>query len=149
MAGLPGTSRATSCGQPIKGQSLPGGSNNTHRLVRRGVPYGPTHDPSAPYDGVERGLLGYFINSTIENQYEFVLREWVNDYQFAGACLTPSRRTSSLAAEICRNFTSPRRALECLNRFNRVASAMSAPCPFRARKRTQVGLTETSWTRTT
>ena len=29
--------------------------------------------PTQPYDGIERGLLGYFINSSIENQYEFVL----------------------------------------------------------------------------
>jgi hypothetical protein len=25
---------------------------------------------------IERGLLGYFICSNIENQYEFVLKEW-------------------------------------------------------------------------
>jgi deferrochelatase/peroxidase EfeB len=28
-------------GQPVTGQGKPGGSNNTHRLVRRGMPYGP------------------------------------------------------------------------------------------------------------
>ncbi len=72
-------------GQPVTGQGQPGGSNNTHRLIRRGMPYGPTHDPTQPYDGIERGLLGYFINSSIENQYEFVLAHWVNDAEFAGA----------------------------------------------------------------
>jgi deferrochelatase/peroxidase EfeB len=72
-------------GQPITGQGEPGGSNNTHRLVRRGLPYGPAYDPTKPYDGLERGLLGYFINSSIENQYEFVLGHWVNDSEFAGA----------------------------------------------------------------
>ena len=55
----------------------PGGSNNSHRLIRRGMPYGPAYDPNVPYDGIERGLLGYFINSYIENQYEFVLKEWM------------------------------------------------------------------------
>jgi hypothetical protein len=49
------------------------------------MPYGPVYDPTQPYDGVERGLLGYFINSSIENQYEFVLGHWVNDSEFAGA----------------------------------------------------------------
>ncbi len=49
------------------------------------MPYGPLYDPAAPYDGIERGLLGYFINSNIENQYEFVLSRWVNDSEFAGA----------------------------------------------------------------
>jgi deferrochelatase/peroxidase EfeB len=72
-------------GQPVTGQGEPGGSNNTHRLIRRGMPYGPAYDPTQPYDGVERGLLGYFINSSIENQYEFVLGNWVNDSEFAGA----------------------------------------------------------------
>jgi deferrochelatase/peroxidase EfeB len=72
-------------GQPVTGQGEPGGSNNTHRLIRRGLPYGPVYDPTQPYDGIERGLLGYFINSNIENQYEFVLGHWVNDSEFAGA----------------------------------------------------------------
>jgi deferrochelatase/peroxidase EfeB len=72
-------------GQPITGQGKAGGSNNTHRLIRRGLPYGPQYDPTKPYDGIERGLLGYFINSNIENQYEFVLSQWVNDSEFAGA----------------------------------------------------------------
>jgi hypothetical protein len=49
------------------------------------MPYGSAYDPSKPHDGVERGLLGYFINSNIENQYEFVLSQWVNDAAFAGA----------------------------------------------------------------
>ncbi|MFZ0296561.1 MAG: hypothetical protein WAL52_23315 [Candidatus Sulfotelmatobacter sp.] len=71
-------------GQPVTGQGQPGGSNNTHRVIRRGMPYGPTYDPMQPYDGIERGLLGYFINSNIENQYEFVLGHWVNDAEFAG-----------------------------------------------------------------
>ena len=72
-------------GQPVTGQGQPGGSNNTHRLIRRGMPYGPAYDPTQPYDGIERGLLGYFINSSIENQYEFVLGHWVNDSEFAGS----------------------------------------------------------------
>ncbi len=71
-------------GQPIAGQGLPGGSNNSHRLIRRGLPYGPAYDRTKPYDGVERGMLFHFINSNIENQYEFVLRQWVNDSEFAG-----------------------------------------------------------------
>ena len=72
-------------GQPVAGQGQPGGSNNNHRLIRRGMPYGPAYDPTQPYDGIERGLLGYFINAHIENQYEFVLSQWVNDSEFAGA----------------------------------------------------------------
>ena len=72
-------------GQPVAGQGQPGGSNNSHRLIRRLLPYGPMYDPRKPHDGIERGLVGYFINSNIENQYEFVMRHWVNDSAFAGA----------------------------------------------------------------
>ena len=72
-------------GQPVAGQGVPGGSNNSHRLTRCLLPYGPTYDPGKPYDGLERGIVGYFINTNIENQYEFVLRQWVNDSEFAGA----------------------------------------------------------------
>ena len=78
-------------GQPITGQGVPGGSNNTHRLIRRGLPYGPAYDPTKPYDGIERGLLGYFINSNLENQYEFVLSQWVNDSEYAGAVRLPPK----------------------------------------------------------
>ncbi|MGO9036918.1 MAG: Dyp-type peroxidase [Steroidobacteraceae bacterium] len=87
-------------GQPVTGQGQPGGSNNTHRLVRRGMPYGPVYDPSKPYDGIERGLLGYFINSSLENQYEFVLSQWVNDSGFAGAVrLPPKSKDPMIAAQ--------------------------------------------------
>jgi deferrochelatase/peroxidase EfeB len=78
-------------GQPVAGQGQPGGSNNTHRLIRRGMPYGPAYDPKQPYDGIERGLLGYFINSSIENQYEFVLGHWVNESEFAGRVRLPPK----------------------------------------------------------
>jgi deferrochelatase/peroxidase EfeB len=87
-------------GQPVTGQGQPGGSNNTHRLIRRGLPYGPVYDPTQPYDGIERGLLGYFINSSIENQYEFVLGHWVNDSEFAGSVrLTPKSRDPMIGTQ--------------------------------------------------
>jgi len=76
--------RMNSRGQPVKGQGRPGGSNNTHRLIRRGSPYGPIYVPGQPDVGIERGLLGYFICSNIENQYEFVLKEWAEDAAFVG-----------------------------------------------------------------
>jgi deferrochelatase/peroxidase EfeB len=87
-------------GQPVTGQGQPGGSNNTHRLIRRGLPYGPIYDPSQPYDGIERGLLGYFINSNIENQYEFVLSEWVHKAEFAGSVrLNPKSKDPMIATQ--------------------------------------------------
>ena len=83
-------------GQPVVGQGRPGGSNNSHRLIRRGMPYGPTYDPGKPHDGVERGMLFHFIGSNIENQYEFVLRRWVNDSEFAGGVRLDPRSKDAL-----------------------------------------------------
>ena len=84
-------------GSPVAGQGRPGGSNNSHRLIRRGLPYGPPFDPREPYDGIERGILFHFINSNIENQYEFVMRRWVNDSEFAGGVRLDPRSKDPLA----------------------------------------------------
>ena len=83
-------------GQPVAGQGVPGGSNNSHRIARRGLPYGPTYDPQKPHDGIERGMLFQFVNANIENQYEFVLRRWVNDSEFAGAVRLDPKSTDPL-----------------------------------------------------
>ena len=64
------------------------------------MPYGPVYDPTQPYDGLARGLMGYFINSSIENQYEFVLGQWVNDSAFAGSVrLNPKSRDPMIGAQ--------------------------------------------------
>jgi len=46
-----------------------------HRIVRRAMPYGPAYDPEHPVD-VPRGLIGYFINGSITNQFEFLQGQW-------------------------------------------------------------------------
>jgi Dyp-type peroxidase family len=55
-----------------------------HLLLRRGLPYGPALDDGAPDDGADRGLVGVFLNSSIERQYEFVQREWISAPRFDG-----------------------------------------------------------------
>jgi Dyp-type peroxidase family len=60
-----------------------GNSGLRHRLVRRGLPYGPPFDPANPHDGVERGLLGLFIAVSLKDQFEFLMSEWVNGDTFA------------------------------------------------------------------
>ncbi len=52
-------------------------ANNTRRLVRRGVPYGPVYDPAKP-DGIERGLLGNFLCGNLGAQFEAVMCDWLN-----------------------------------------------------------------------
>jgi deferrochelatase/peroxidase EfeB len=88
-------------GQPIKGQGLPGGSNNSHRLLRRGMPYGPAYVAGAPDDGVERGILGFMINASIENQFEFVMRQWLDGYDFVGANRLNPKSKDIIASSTC------------------------------------------------
>jgi deferrochelatase/peroxidase EfeB len=54
------------------------GKPHGHRLLRRGMPFGPPFHPDQPDDGEERGLVGYFICGDFETQYEFILRTWGN-----------------------------------------------------------------------
>ena len=56
-----------------------------HRLIRRGVEYGP-HLPDGVLkdDGVDRGLINLFIQADIERQFEFVQREWMKGGEFIG-----------------------------------------------------------------
>jgi deferrochelatase/peroxidase EfeB len=54
-----------------------------HRIMRRGLPYGPPYDPAHPGDGIERGLLGLFICVSLKDQFEFLMSAWANDGNFA------------------------------------------------------------------
>src|SRR6201997_496225 len=56
-----------------------------HRLLRRGVEYGPhLADGALEDDGVDRGLINLFINADIERQFEFVQKEWMHGGEFLG-----------------------------------------------------------------
>jgi Dyp-type peroxidase family len=58
------------------------GTDSTHhRIVRRAMPYGPPYDPADPADPAHpdptpRGLIGYFINASLSNQFEFLTSQW-------------------------------------------------------------------------
>ena len=54
----------------------------THRLLRRGIPFGDPFDPSVIPDDGNRGLLFLAYQTSIENQFEFVIKNWVNDPEF-------------------------------------------------------------------
>ena len=66
-----------------RGSTIAGNGGSRHRIVRRGVPYGPPYDPAHPNDGVKRGLLGLFIGASIKDQFEFLMSEWINGSDFA------------------------------------------------------------------
>jgi Dyp-type peroxidase family len=58
-------------------EAIVGTDSTHHRIVRRAMPYGPAYDPAHP-DPVPtpRGLIGYFINASIFNQFEFLTGQW-------------------------------------------------------------------------
>jgi deferrochelatase/peroxidase EfeB len=71
----------------------------THRILRRGLPFGPplrngggqfsTPDNPANDDGVGRGLHFLAYQTSIEDQFEFITKNWVNNPDFK----EPSDRT--------------------------------------------------------
>ncbi len=65
--------------------SLGESSTQTHRLMRRGIPYGPQSgstfgDPID--DNIDRGLLFLAYQVSIVDQFEFVTQNWVNNPDF-------------------------------------------------------------------
>jgi Dyp-type peroxidase family len=68
---------------PRDGAGVGGAMTTRHRLLRRGVPYGPRLADGTD-DGVDRGLMFVCYVADIERQFEFVLRRWVNDGDVLG-----------------------------------------------------------------
>jgi deferrochelatase/peroxidase EfeB len=66
-----------------RSSTVAGNGGLKHRIIRRGLPYGPPYDPSDPDDGVERGLLGLFIGVSLKDQFEFLMSQWANSGSFA------------------------------------------------------------------
>ncbi|NHZ34088.1 Dyp-type peroxidase [Massilia rubra] len=65
------------------------GTDSTHhRLMRRSMPYGPQYDPDHP-DTHARGLIGFFINASIRNQFEFLSSEWNRRDDFVKSATGP------------------------------------------------------------
>jgi Dyp-type peroxidase family len=55
-------------------------NTKTRLMLRRGIPYGPATKTAQPLDddGADRGLLFMSYQASIDNQFEFVTRTWVN-----------------------------------------------------------------------
>ncbi|MGH3539818.1 MAG: Dyp-type peroxidase [Pseudonocardiaceae bacterium] len=62
-----------------RGQRVAGDGGHLHRIVRRGIAYGPAYDPAHSPDGQARGLLGLFIGVSLRDQFEFLMTQWAND----------------------------------------------------------------------
>lgn len=63
-----------------RGSAVLGTANRGVALIRRGMPYGPPHKPR---DGQSRGILGLFLCASLQHQFEFMLKNWINDGLFA------------------------------------------------------------------
>ena len=52
-----------------------------HRIIRRGMPYGPylEFEPGQQDDGVDRGLVFIAFNAAIDRQFEIIQRQWLDD----------------------------------------------------------------------
>lgn len=75
-----------------------GGMGNRLRLIRRGMPYGPAYDPAQRRDGATRGMLGLFLCVSLKDQFEFIMRHWVNDGLFARG-LQPADRDPMVGSQ--------------------------------------------------
>jgi Dyp-type peroxidase family len=62
-------------------ESMPfhGALVNRHRMIRRGMPYGPPLADGAPDDGVDRGVVFMCLQASIARQFEFVQSQWLGD----------------------------------------------------------------------
>jgi Dyp-type peroxidase family len=73
-----------------RNEAIVGGTDATHhRIVRRAMPYGPAYDPKHPDTSTPRGLVGYFINGSITNQFEFLMGQWDNASTFVMSATGP------------------------------------------------------------
>jgi len=61
-----------------RGEAVAGADSDRHPIVRRGMPYGPKYDPRGKADDIERGLLGLFVCVSLEDQFEFLMTNWIN-----------------------------------------------------------------------
>lgn len=64
---------------PRDGLGWEGRLTARHRILRRGMPYGPALPDGAPDDGEARGLLFVCLQASIARQFEIVQSQWCND----------------------------------------------------------------------
>ena len=60
--------------------------DRSHKLLRRGIPFGPPMDRDHP-DDRERGMLFNAYMAGIEDQFEFLQRCWANDPSFPSSTI--------------------------------------------------------------
>ncbi len=96
-----------------RGQRVAGNGGHLHRIVRRGITYGPPYDPAHPRDGKDRGLLGLFIGVSLRDQFEFLMAEWANDGIFTAGSFSIPSPEGPIALPGLPRFVTTRGALYC------------------------------------
>jgi Dyp-type peroxidase family len=79
-----------------RNEAVIGTTSTHHRIVRRAMPYGPPYDPAHP-DATPRGLIGYFINASLTNQFEFLTGQWNLGSAFVKAAVGPGGNSAGNA----------------------------------------------------
>lgn len=81
-----------SSGTVIEDSTLNESDTQTHRILRRGIPFGsymeiPGTGLASEFtdDGVSRGLLFLCYQRSIKDQFEFIQTKWVNEHNFPQA----------------------------------------------------------------
>jgi deferrochelatase/peroxidase EfeB len=101
------------------------------RIMRRSVPYGPAFNPQQPDDGIERGLIGYFINADFANQFQFLMSQWMNSANFAGGMISgvdPLTGANSPSSSVFTVPTSPTDSVKVTGFARFVTTRGSAYC---------------------
>lgn len=77
-----------------RNESTPGGASDNpklHRMIRRGIPFGPPLPADATADdGVPRGLHFFSVVADLIQQFEFVQSNWINNPNFPIGVVPPT-----------------------------------------------------------
>jgi hypothetical protein len=85
-------------GQPRRSLPFDGKLVIGHRLIRRGLPYGPPLPEGASDDDLERGVMFASFQADLERQFEFVQSQWINDGNAFGLSADKDRSWATMTA---------------------------------------------------
>ncbi|MFE7565075.1 Dyp-type peroxidase [Kitasatospora sp. NPDC057500] len=107
----------------------------SHRLMRRGIPYGPEFDGS-PNDSRDRGLMFVCYGTSLEQQFELVQRRWSNSDTFPPGKGDPGQavangfdKVTGLAGKASIELEDGTRGTVDMKRFVRTTGALYAFTP--------------------
>jgi len=60
-----------------------------HRVLRRASPYGPPYHEDEPFT-VQRGLVGLFIGANLNDQFQFIMGQWISSGGFRNPDKSPN-----------------------------------------------------------